>query len=83
MVKGFILFLFAGGASCSCPSSTSLPNWLSQSPVGVADATELETMALPNSDTSSIVLKEESLLQNFHQRFKKDFIYVSVVFLSF
>ena len=49
----------------------------------LADATELETMALPNSDTSSIVLKEESLLQNFHQRFKKDFIYVSVVFLSF
>jgi hypothetical protein len=46
--------------------------------VGLADATELEAMALPSSDTGSIAIKEEALLANFHQRFKKDQIYVSL-----
>ena len=68
---------------CGCPSSTSLPGWLSQPPVGVADATELEAMALPSSDANSIALKEEALLANFHQRFKKDYIYVSLLATKF
>ena len=72
--------LFLGCAS-SCPSSTSLPSWLSQSQVGAADSTELESMALPSSDTNSIAIKEEALLHNFHIRFKKDFIYVRQSFL--
>jgi hypothetical protein len=47
--------------------------------VGAADATELEAMALPSSDPAAIASKEEALLTNFHQRFKKDFVYVSRV----
>ena len=57
--------------------ASEFPAWISQEAVGLADCVDLEPMALPSSDPTAIAIKEEALLTNLQQRFKKDHIYVS------
>ena len=63
-------------SNCVCP--LVLPAWIQASGVGkgvgVSDCVDLEVVAIPSS---SKLIKQEAILNNLHQRFKKDFIYVS------
>ena len=61
---------------CGCPPV--LPLWMRQGEGAGSDCVELEAMAIPSA---SRALKLEAMLNNLHQRFKKDYVYVSNFYL--